>query len=305
MEIVNPQKCLITGVNGQLGFDLAKQAVAQGHIVLGLGRETNCDIEQISYQALDLLNIDALASVVRTFQPDILFHCAAWTAVDLAEEAAHYQDVYAVNVELTKQIALLTKELDAKLVYLSSDYVFDGSGEQAWMEDCDTFAPLNVYGQSKLDGEKAVRENHAKHFIIRTSWVYGSHGNNFVRTMLNLSKKRTDVGVVKDQIGRPTYTVDLASFLLELAQSVSFGNYHASNTGEFISWYDFAREIFLQAGIAMEVSALSTAEYGLSKAQRPFNSRLDCGKIQREGFRPLPYWKDALHRYLQEIEVIG
>lgn len=305
MAIDKSQSCLITGVNGQLGYDLAKQAIALGYSVLGLGREEQSDIAGIEYQTVDLLDVSALQAVVEAFHPKVIFHCAAWTAVDLAEDAEHFETVRAINVEATRRLAQLAKYLGAKLVYVSTDYVFDGSGHAPWTEDCKNLAPLNVYGKSKLDGEGEVREILREHFIVRTSWVYGSHGQNFVNTMLALSKKLSNLRVVKDQVGRPTYTVDLASFLLSLVQSEAYGTYHACNTGDFISWYDFAVEIFLQSGIAMEVLPVSTAEYGVSKAQRPFNSRLDCGKMLREGFAPLPNWKDALHRYLQEIKVVG
>lgn len=208
---------------------------------------------------------------------------------------------FAVNVEGTKNIARICKEIDAKMVYTSTDYVFDGQGTEPWKPDCKEYAPLNIYGQSKLDGELAVSEILDKYFIVRIAWVFGTNGNNFIKTMLKVGKKFDTLRVVNDQIGTPTYTYDLARLLVDMIETDKYGYYHATNEGGYISWYDFACEIFRQAGYLTNVNPVTTEEYGISKAKRPFNSRLDKTKLVENGFTPLPDWQDALKRYLDEI----
>ena len=229
-------------------------------------------------------------------------HCAAWTAVDLAEDEDKQELVRAINADGTRNIARVCKELDCKMVYISTDYVFDGQGETPWTADCKNFKPLNVYGQTKLEGELAVSEMLEKYFIVRIAWVFGLNGKNFIKTMLNIGKKFDTLRVVHDQIGTPTYTLDLSRLLVDMIETEKYGYYHATNEGGYISWYDFACEIFRQAGYSTKVQPVTTAEYGLSKAARPFNSRLDKTKLAENGFTLLPPWQDALRRYLKEIE---
>ena len=229
-------------------------------------------------------------------------HCAAWTAVDLAEDEDKQAKVKAINVDGTQNIADACKEIDAKMVYISTDYVFDGQGTTPWQPDYKDYKPLNVYGQTKLGGELAVSNTLSKYFIVRIAWVFGKNGNNFIKTMLNVGKKFDTLKVVNDQIGTPTYTYDLARLLVDMIETDKYGYYHATNEGGYISWYDFACEIFKQAGYTNTVIPVTTKEYGLSKAARPFNSRLDKSKLVENGFKPLPTWQDALKRYLQEIE---
>jgi len=231
-----------------------------------------------------------------------VIHCAAWTAVDLAEDEDNRDKVHAINAGGTKNIAQVCKALDCKMVYISTDYVFNGQGETPWEPDCKDYAPLSVYGASKLAGELAVAETLDKYFIVRIAWVFGKNGNNFIKTMLNLSKKYDTLRVVCDQIGTPTYTLDLSRLLVDMIETEKYGYYHATNEGGYISWHEFACEIFRQAGVQMTVNPVTTAEYGLSKAARPFNSRLDKSKLVKNGFTPLPTWQDALSRYLKEIE---
>ena len=249
-----------------------------------------------------ILNL-SLSSLRRVqLKPDAVIHCAAWTAVDAAEDEANKPKVYAINVDGTKYIAEACKKIDCKMVYISTDYVFNGEGTEPWQPDCKEYAPLNVYGDSKLKGELAVVEALEKYFIVRIAWVFGKNGNNFIKTMLNVGKKFDTLRVVNDQIGTPTYTFDLAHLLVDMVESDKYGYYHATNEGGYISWYDFACEIFKQAGYDTKVVPVTTAEYGLSKAKRPFNSRLAKDKLQANGFKPLPTWQDALKRYLQEIQ---
>lgn len=295
----------VSGVGGQLGYDVAKELLQRGHTVMGTGLELQSPISGISYLPLDIRESVALLEALRQYRPDAVIHCAAWTAVDLAEEPANLPQVRAVNVEATECIAAACKELGSKLTYLSTDYVFDGSGNAPWQEDSVDFAPCNVYGQSKLDGERVVRSTLERHFILRISWVFGSRGSNFVKTMLSLAQKYDALRVVNDQVGAPTYTVDLARFIVDLNESEAYGTYHASNEGGDISWYEFACEIFRQADVHVQVSPVSTAEYGLSKARRPYNSRLSKTKLRQNGFLPLPDWQDALERYLKEIRQKG
>ena len=240
--------------------------------------------------------------VLTQVKPDVVIHCAAWTAVDLAEDEDKQEKVRAINVGGTQNIADVCKELDCKMVYISTDYVFNGQGETPWEPDCKDYAPLNVYGQTKLDGELAVANTVGKFFIVRIAWVFGLNGKNFIKTMLTVGKKYDTVRVVCDQVGTPTYTLDLSRLLVDMVETDKYGYYHATNEGGYISWYDFTCEIFKQAGYTTKVVPVTTEEYGLSKAARPFNSRLDKKKLVEAGFEPLPTWQDALARYLKEIE---
>lgn len=294
----------VTGVNGQLGYDTVKELLSRGHRVIGSGTAAECRCA-CEYCRLDITDTVAVNAALMRIKPDAVIHCAAWTAVDAAEDEENRGRVYAVNVNGTANIASVCSALDCKLLYISTDYVFDGQGDEPWRPDCRTYAPLNVYGRSKLEGELAVASAVERFFIVRTAWVFGVNGKNFVRTMLELGRTHDSLRVVDDQIGTPTYTPDLARLLADMIESEKYGYYHATNEGGFISWYDFAVDIFRQAGYSVEVIPVSTAEYGLSKAKRPFNSRLDKGKLTQCGFMPLPDWKDALSRYLNEIHAHG
>ena len=254
------------------------------------------------YVQLDITDAQAVSKVIAEIKPAAVIHCAAWTAVDAAEEEENKAKVFAINVDGTKNITEACKKLDCKMMYISTDYVFNGQGTEPWQPDCNEYAPLNVYGESKLQGELAVAKALEKYFIVRIAWVFGKNGNNFIKTMLNVGKKFDTLRVVNDQIGTPTYTFDLAKLLVDMIETEKYGYYHATNEGSYISWYDFACEIFKQAGYATKVVPVTTEEYGLSKAKRPFNSRLDKSKLIEKGFEPLPDWKDALRRYLKEIE---
>ena len=253
------------------------------------------------YVPLDITNAEDVMKTIQSVNPDVVVHCAAWTAVDLAEDKDKQAKVKAINVDGTQNIADACKKVDAKMVYISTDYVFDGQGTEPWQPDCKDYKPLNVYGQTKLGGELAVSNTLDKYFIVRIAWVFGKNGNNFIKTMLNIGEKYDTLRVVNDQIGTPTYTYDLARLLVDMVETDKFGYYHATNEGGYISWYDFACEIFKQAGYTIKVVPVTTEEYGLSKAARPFNSRLDKSKLLENGFKPLPTWQDALARYLQEI----
>ena len=294
----------VTGVNGQLGYDTVKELLSRGHRVIGSGTAAECRCA-CEYCRLDITDTVAVNAALMRIKPDAVIHCAAWTAVDAAEDEENRGRVYAVNVDGTANIASACSALDCKLLYISTDYVFDGQGDEPWRPDCRTYAPLNVYGRSKLEGELAVASAVERFFIVRTAWVFGVNGKNFVRTMLELGRTHDSLRVVNDQIGTPTYTPDLARLLANMIESEKYGYYHATNEGGFISWYDFAVEIFRQTGCIVKVIPVSTAEYGLSKAKRPFNSRLDKGKLTQCGFVPLPDWKDALSRYLNEIHAHG
>jgi dTDP-4-dehydrorhamnose reductase len=254
------------------------------------------------YVQMDITDSAAVDKVIGECAPDVVIHCAAWTAVDAAEDEDKQAKVKAVNVDGTKNIAEVCKKLDCKMVYISTDYVFNGQGEEPWKPDCKDYAPLNVYGETKLEGELAVSGLLDKFFIVRIAWVFGVNGGNFIKTMLRLSETHDTLKVVSDQIGTPTYTYDLARLLVDMIETEKYGYYHATNEGGFISWYEFACEIFKQAGKNVNVIPVTTAEYGVSKAARPFNSRLDKSKLIEAGFTPLPTWQDALARY---IEIIG
>ncbi len=284
-------KALVTGVKGQLGFDVVNELKNRGLDAVGV------DIEE-----MDITDPESVSRVIGEAAPDVVIHCAAWTAVDAAEDPENIAKVRAVNVGGTRNIAQVCKKLDCKMMYISTDYVFNGQGTQPWQPDCRDYAPLNVYGQTKLEGELAVADTLEKYFIVRIAWVFGKNGSNFIKTMLNVGKKHDTVRVVSDQIGTPTYTLDLARLLVDMAESEKYGYYHATNEGGYISWYDFTCEIYKQAGYATRVVPVTTAEYGLSKAARPFNSRLDKSKLAENGFQPLPAWQDALQRYLKEID---
>lgn len=281
-------KVLVTGVKGQLGYDVVNELNKRGHIAIGT------DISD-----MDITDRNSVVSIMEKIRPVAVIHCAAWTAVDAAEE--NEDKVRSINATGTLYIAEECKKLDCKLIYISTDYVFDGKGDKPWESDCKDYNPINVYGKTKLEGEIAVAEMLKKFFIVRIAWVFGVNGKNFIKTMLNIGKTHDTVRVVNDQIGTPTYTFDLARLLVDMAESEKYGFYHATNEGGYISWYEFTKEIFKQAGYKTRVIPVTTEEYGLSKAARPFNSRLDKSKLIRNGFKPLPTWQDALERYLKEI----
>ena len=302
-------KIFVTGVGGQLGHDVMNELARRGYEGVGSdihpvysGVMDGSAVTEMPYEMLDITNAEAVRQVLTKVQPDVVIHCAAWTAVDLAEDEDKQDKVRAINVFGTRNIAEVCKALDCKMVYISTDYVFNGLGDTPWQPDCKDYAPLNVYGQTKLDGELAVAETLDKYFIVRIAWVFGLNGNNFIKTMLNVGKKYETLRVVNDQIGTPTYTLDLSRLLVDMVETEKYGYYHATNEGGSLSWYDFACEIFRQSGYTNTVLPVTTEEYGLSKAARPFNSRLDKSKLVENGFTPLPDWKDALSRYLKEIE---
>lgn len=290
-------KVLVTGVKGQLGFDLVNELKKRNHEPIGV------DIEE-----MDITDAGSVDSVIRAASPDAVIHCAAWTAVDAAEDEANQEKVHLVNGVGTENIVSVCKALDIKMMYISTDYVFDGQGTEPWQPDCKNYRPLNVYGKTKLEGELAVSGQLSKYFIVRIAWVFGKNGKNFIRTMLNLGQTHEELRVVNDQIGSLTYTYDLARLLVDMIETEKYGYYHATNEGEYTSWYEITKEIFRQAVCMgheeyarVTVNPVTTAEYGVSKAARPFNSRLDKSKLSENGFVPLPEWKDALHRYLTEI----
>lgn len=294
-------KLFVTGVGGQLGYDVVKEAVMRGYTCIGSDIIDECNNIDVPYIKLDITDATAVESVLNEVKPDAIIHCAAWTAVDAAEDEENIDKVRAINVIGTQNIAEASKAFDCKMIYISTDYVFNGRGTEPWKVDCKEYQPLSVYGKTKLEGELAVSNILKKYFIVRIAWVFGFNGKNFIKTMLNVGRKFDTIKVVNDQIGTPTYTLDLARLLVDMAESEKYGYYHATNEGGFISWYDFTCEIFRQAGINTNVIPVTTAEYGLSKAARPFNSRLDKSKLSEQGFEPLPLWQDALSRYLKEI----
>ena len=311
-------KVFVTGVAGQLGHDVMNELAGRGYEGVGSdlkeeysGIKDGTPVETMPYVSMDITDPASVEKVLSEVKPDVVVHCAAWTAVDLAEDEDKKDKVRAINVDGTKYIARMCKKLDCKMIYLSTDYVFDGQGETPWDPDCKDYKPLNVYGETKLAGELAVAETLEKYFIVRIAWVFGKNGKNFIKTMLNVGKTHDTLTVVNDQIGTPTYTFDLARLLVDMLETEKYGYYHATNEGGYISWYDFTKEIFRQAvemGHAeyseerLTVKPVTTAEYGVSKAARPFNSRLDKSKLAANGFTPLPTWQDALARYLKEIE---
>ena len=302
-------KFFVTGVGGQLGHDVMNELEKRGFEGVGSdiapqysGAADGSAVTTMPYEQLDITDAEAVEQVITRVDPDVVVHCAAWTAVDLAEDEDKVEKVRMINATGTANIASVCKKLDCKMIYISTDYVFDGQGDTPWEPDCKDYKPLNVYGQTKLEGELAVANTIEKFFIVRIAWVFGLNGKNFIKTMLNIGKKFDTLRVVCDQIGTPTYTLDLSRLLVDMALTEKYGYYHATNEGGYISWYDFAVEIFRQAGYDTKVDAVTTAEYGLSKAARPFNSRLDKAKLIENGFEPLPTWQDALKRYLKEIE---
>ena len=301
-------KVLVTGVGGQLGHDVMNELAKRGYEGVGsdiaptyAGFADGSAVTTMPYEQMDITDSVAVKSVFNRVKPDVVVHCAAWTAVDLAEDEDKQPKVRAINAKGTENIALCCKALDAKMVYISTDYVFDGQGKKPWKPDCKDYKPLNVYGQTKLEGELAVSRNLVKFFIVRIAWVFGLNGKNFVKTMLNVGRSHDTVRVVNDQMGTPTYTLDLSRLLVDMIETDKYGYYHATNEGDYISWYDFTKEIYRLVGLKTNVLPVTTAEYGLSKAARPFNSRLDKSKRVEAGFKPLPTWQDALSRYLKEI----
>ena len=307
-------RVLVTGVGGQLGHDVMNELAARGYKGIGSdiqpaysGVQDGSAVTCAPYVPLDITDVAAVAACVEELQPDAIVHCAAWTNVDGAEAPENRDLVHRINAEGTEHIAQAAKAVGAKLVYLSTDYVFDGQGTEPWRPDDKNFAPLNVYGQSKLDGEQAVVKNTDKYFIVRIAWVFGLNGKNFIKTMVDVGHEHKEVRVVNDQIGTPTYTLDLARLLVDMIETEKYGFYHATNAetdpGAYISWYDFCCEIYRQAGLSTKVTPVTTEEYGLSVAARPFNSRLDKSKLTEAGFAPLPDWKDAVARYLKEAEL--
>ena len=299
----------VTGVGGQLGHDVMNELLKRGHEGVGSDIQENYSgvadgsaVTKASYVALDITDKNAVEKVITEVHPDAVIHCAAWTAVDMAEDDDKVAKVRAINAGGTQNIADVCKKLNCKMTYISTDYVFDGQGTEPWQPDCKDYKPLNVYGQTKLEGELAVSQTLEKYFIVRIAWVFGLNGKNFIKTMLNVGKTHDTVRVVNDQIGTPTYTYDFARLLVDMNETEKYGYYHATNEGGYISWYDFTKEIYRQAGYRTEVIPVSTEEYGLSKAARPFNSRLDKSKLVEAGFTPLPTWQDALSRYLKEIK---
>ena len=302
-------KIFVTGVAGQLGHDVMNELKKRGYEGIGsdvaaeyAGIQDGSAVTKMAYVSLDITDKAAVEKILEETQPDVVVHCAAWTAVDMAEDDDKVAKVRAVNAGGTENIALVCRKLDCKMVYISTDYVFDGKGETPWDPDCKDYKPMNVYGQTKLEGELAVSGNLDKYFIVRIAWVFGVNGKNFIKTMLNVGKTHDTVRVVKDQIGTPTYTYDLARLLVDMIETDKYGYYHATNEGGYISWYDFTCEIYRQAGYDTKVIPVTTEEYGMSKAARPFNSRLDKSKLVKNGFTPLPTWQDALSRYLKEIQ---
>lgn len=302
-------KVFVTGVAGQLGHDVMNELASRGYEGIGTdlapeynGVQDGSYVTTAQYVSLDITDKEAVDKTIQEIHPDVVVHCAAWTAVDAAEDEDKQAKVRAINAGGTQNIASACKEVNAKMVYISTDYVFDGQGTEPWQPDCKDYKPLNVYGQTKLEGELAVSQTLDKYFIVRIAWVFGKNGNNFIKTMLNVGKKYDTLKVVNDQIGTPTYTYDLARLLVDMIETDKYGYYHATNEGGYISWYDFACEIFKQAGYTNTVIPVTTEQYGLSKAARPFNSRLDKSKLVENGFKSLPTWQDALARYLKEIE---
>ena len=280
-------KVLVTGVKGQLGYDVMNELAKRGYEGVGV------DVAE-----MDITDSAVVEKVISEVHPDKVVHCAAWTAVDAAED--NQEVCHKVNVDGTANIAKMCGKLDIPMVYISTDYVFDGQGTRPWEPDDPVVEPLNVYGQSKYEGEVAVEKYAPKHYIVRIAWVFGLNGKNFIKTMINLGKTHDTLTVVNDQIGTPTYTYDLARLLVDMLEKEEYGKYHATNEGGYISWYDFAKEIFAQAGMDVKVLPVSSAEYP-AKAKRPANSRMEKKKLDEHGFTRLPDWKDALGRYLKEI----
>ena len=303
-------KYFVTGVSGQLGHDVVNELAKRGYEGVGSdiapaygGVQDGTAVTTMPYVSLDITDKAAVEKVITDVNPDVIVHCAAWTAVDMAEDDDKVAKVRAVNAGGTQNIADVAKKLNCKMIYISTDYVFNGQGTEPWKPDCKDYAPLNVYGQTKLEGELAVANTLEKYFIVRIAWVFGKNGKNFIKTMLKVGKTHDEVRVVNDQIGTPTYTFDLARLLVDMGETEKYGYYHATNEGGYISWYDFTKEIYKDAGYTTKVIPVTTEEYGLSKAARPFNSRLDKSKLVENGFKPLPTWQDAVARYIKELDI--
>ena len=303
-------RVFVTGVGGQLGHDVVNELISRGYETVGSdiqptysGINDGSTVTSAPYIQMDITDSASVNEIIKDYNPDAIIHCAAWTAVDAAEDPDNVDKVFAINSCGTKYIAEAAKSVDAKMVYISTDYVFDGQGERPWQSDDKCYAPLNVYGKSKLEGEIAVSSILEKYFIVRIAWVFGLNGKNFIKTMINVGKTHDTVRVVNDQIGTPTYTLDLARLLVDMIETDKYGYYHATNEGGYISWYDFCCEFYRQYGLNTTVLPVTTAEYGLSKAVRPFNSRLDKSKLVAAGFTPLPAWQDAVGRYLKEADL--
>ena len=303
-------KVFVTGVNGQLGHDVMNELYKRGYEATGsdiadtyVGINDFSPVTTMPYVKLDITDTEEVNRVISGLEPDVVIHCAAWTAVDMAEDDDKVELVRNVNAHGTENIAKACKNIDAKMIYISTDYVFDGQGTTPWSPDCKDYKPLNVYGQTKLEGELAVSSILNKYFIVRIAWVFGLNGKNFIKTMINVGKSHDAVRVVNDQIGTPTYTLDLSRLLVDMIETEKYGYYHVTNEGGYISWYDFTKEIYKQYGLDAKVIPVTTEEYGLSKAKRPFNSRLDKSKLIENGFKPLPTWQDALRRYLEEANL--
>lgn len=303
-------KVFVTGVNGQLGHDVMNELYKRGYEATGsdiadtyVGINDFSPVTTMPYVKLDITDTDEVNRVISRLEADVVIHCAAWTAVDMAEDDDKVELVRNVNAHGTENIAKACKNIDTKMIYISTDYVFDGQGTTPWSPDCKDYKPLNVYGQTKLEGELAVSSILNKYFIVRIAWVFGLNGKNFIKTMINVGKSHDAVRVVNDQIGTPTYTLDLSRLLVDMIETEKYGYYHVTNEGGYISWYDFTKEIYKQYGLDTKVIPVTTEEYGLSKAKRPFNSRLDKSKLIENGFKPLPTWQDALRRYLEEANL--
>ena len=303
-------KVFVTGVCGQLGHDVMNELSKRGYEGIGTdiapeyaSVQDGTSVTKAPYVSLDITDKQAVTKIITDIHPDVIVHCAAWTAVDMAEDDDKVEKVRAINAGGTQNIADVAKAIDAKMVYISTDYVFDGQGTEPWDPDCKDYKPMNVYGQTKLEGELAVANTLSKYFIVRIAWVFGKNGKNFIKTMLKVGKTHDEVRVVNDQIGTPTYTFDLARLLVDMIETHKYGYYHATNEGGYISWYDFTKEIYKDAGYTTKIIPVTTEEYGLSKAARPFNSRLDKSKLAENGFTPLPSWQDAVKRYIDELDM--
>ena len=303
-------KVFVTGVCGQLGHDVVNELSRRGYESIGSdiqavysGVADDSAVTKTPYVQLDITDRKAVEKIIVEIKPDVIIHCAAWTAVDAAEDEENKEKVDAINHLGTKYIAEVAKVVDAKMVYISTDYVFDGQGERPWKPDDKCYAPLSVYGKTKLDGELAVSSILDKYFIVRIAWVFGLNGKNFIKTMINVGKTHNVVRVVNDQIGTPTYTLDLARLLVDMIETDEYGYYHVINEGGYISWADLAEESYKIAGMDVRVERVTTAEYGLSKAARPKNSRMEKSKLVEAGFTLLPDWKDAVQRYIKEVQL--
>lgn len=295
-------KAFVTGVGGQLGYDVMNELISRGYEAVGsdILESVSYDFKYIQLDITDKKDVNKCLAEIR---PDVVIHCSAWTAVDDAEKEELKEKVYAINVSGTEYIAEACKKLDCKMIYISTDYVFNGEGTEPWLPDCKDYNPINYYGETKLKGEQAVSTILDKYFIVRIAWVFGLNGKNFIKTMINVGKTHKEVKVVNDQIGTPTYCLDLSRLLVDMSETEKYGYYHATNEGGYISWYDFCVEFYKQYGLDTKVIPVSTEEYGLSIAKRPENSRLEKSKLTKSGFKPLPLWQDAVKRYLRDAEL--